>query len=293
MTVPTTIRRAALAGFAGAMALLLTGCLLTPGTFTSQLDLRKDGTFAYSYEGEIYLLALSKLAELGDAADGGDDAFAARPCYDDETAEVRECTEEEVAQQKSEWERQAEARERERKEEAEMTSAMLGGVDPSDPEAAQTLAERLRRQAGWETVEYKGDGLFEVSFRVSGNLDHDFVFPTIEGLPMSNFFVLVARRDGGAVRIDAPGFFAQGGGNTFQGMMAGMTGALAEQEGSAEEDVPMIPELNGTFRIVTDGEILANNTDEGPAETAEGRMLEWKVDKRTPAAPTALIRLGG
>ena len=50
--------------------------------------------------------------------------------------------------------------------------------------------------------------------------------------------------------------------------------------------------MEGTFRIVTDGRILANNTDEGPSEGAGGQVLEWKVNKRTQSAPMALIQLG-
>ncbi len=171
-----------------------------------------------------------------------------------------------------------------------MTRAMLGGIDPADPAAAQEFAERLQRQAGWESVEYKGDGMFQVNFRIAGKLDYDFVFPTIERLPTFNFFVLAAKRDNGTVRIDAPGFAPQSSGSPFREMMAGMAGATAS-EGSAEQDALSAPELNGTFRIVTDGEILANNTDEGPVETPDGSMLEWKVTKRTQVAPTALIKL--
>lgn len=289
MNIPTKIRRVAAASVTGAMALLLTGCLLSPGTFTSQLDLRKNGAFAYSYQGEIHLLALSELAELDDAAESAADGFLEQPCYDD-SFEERECTEEELAQQKSDWEEQAEERQREREKEAEMTRAMLGGIDPADPEAAREFAERLERQAGWESVEYKGDGLFEVNFRIAGSLDHDFLFPTIERLPMMNFFVLVAKRDGGTVRVDAPGFAPQSTGNPFRGMMAGMAGALPG-EGSGAEDMPSVPKLEGTFRIVTDGEILANNTDEGPADTPAGLALEWNVNERSTAAPTALIKL--
>ena len=73
----------------------------------------------------------------------------------------------------------------------------------------------------------------------------------------------------------------------FQGMMAGMGQASA----AGGEPGPNLPELDGTFTLVTDGEILANNTDEGPAQTAAGKTLEWKVNARTTAAPTALIRL--
>lgn len=43
---------------------------------------------------------------------------------------------------------------------------------------------------------------------------------------------------------------------------------------------------------MTDGEILANNTDEGPAAVAGGRALEWDVTRRTQSPPMALIKLG-
>ena len=56
---------------------------------------------------------------------------------------------------------------------------------------------------------------------------------------------------------------------------------------------PSAPDMEGTFRIVTDGRILANNTDEGPSSGRGGQVLEWKVNPRTQAAPMALIQLGG
>jgi hypothetical protein len=267
-----------------ALALLLTACLLTPGKFTSRLELRKAGTFSFSYDGQIYLLALSKLAQMGDAAS---EEFAAQPCYDDETYEERDCTEDELAQQRQEWDAAADARAKDKAREAETTRAMLGGIDPADPAAAEELAERLRRQAGWKKVEFKGDGLFEVSFAITGRLDHDFVFPTIEQFPMTNAFVQLVRREGATVRIDAPAFAAQAGGNPFQGMMAGMASA----PGSEGEAGIELPELDGIFTLVTDGEILANNTDEGAVQSAAGKVLEWNVNRRTTSAPTALVKL--
>lgn len=286
-----SINRRSAGILAAAMALLLTGCLLSPGKFTSQLDLRNGGSFAYSYDGEIYLLALSKLAELGNQTELASEDYVEQPCYSDEEFEERTCTTDEIAEQKRNWEADREQRIKSQKKDAEMMSAMLGGIDPADPAAAEELANRLRRQKGWTTVEYKGDGLFVVEFRIEGRLDHDFLFPTIEGFPMSNFFVLVANRDGGTVRVDAPGFSAQSGGNPFQGMMAGMAGAFSPVRSDSDEEMPIVPELNGSFRIVTDGEVLANNTDEGPVENAGGRTLEWTINKRTQTAPTALIRL--
>jgi hypothetical protein len=52
------------------------------------------------------------------------------------------------------------------------------------------------------------------------------------------------------------------------------------------------PIAEGTFTLRTDGQILANNTDEGPQAEGTGlSRLDWKVDARTAAPPTALIKL--
>lgn len=270
------------ASIVAAFAALLAGCLLTPGKFASQLELRQAGTFSYSYEGEIHLLALSKLATMGEAAEEG---FAAQPCYDDESSAERDCRADELAHQRRDWDEAEESRAAQREREAAATRAMLGGIDPADPAAAEELAERLRRQAGWRKVEFKGDGLFEVSFAISGRLDHDFVFPIIERFPMTSAFVQVVRREGDTVRVDAPGFSPQSAGGPFPGLMGGLSG-MAGPDG---EQLPSVPELNGTFTIVTDGEILANNTDEGPRQTASGKVLAWRINRRTANAPTALV----
>ena len=149
MQLGNPIKRIGAMSFAAAIAILLTGCLLSPGKFTSQLDLKNGGTFAYSYDGEIYLLALSKLAELGNKAENADNEFIEQPCYSDDDFEERTCTVDEIAEQKREWDAGLEGRIKSQKEEAEMMSAMLGGIDPADPEAAEELANRLRRQKGW------------------------------------------------------------------------------------------------------------------------------------------------
>lgn len=269
-------------GLATASSLVLTGCLLTPGAFTSELHLMQDGTFSYSYDGEIQMLALSKLAQMADQPE----AFEAE-CWDEEY-ETRECTPAEVNEQRVEWDANASEREAESKREAEHMKALLGGIDPSNPKAAQELAEKLERQRGWEKVAYVGDGLFEVDFRIDGRTTHDFVFPVIEKMPMGNMFVTVVLRDEGQIRVDAPGFAAQGGGNPMQGMMSGMAGLAQLSEGNGE-DVGKVVVPGGTFTIVTDGRILANNTDEGPTANARGQALMWQITPRTEQAPTALV----
>ena len=280
---------------AAGSALLLTGCLLTPGKFTSSLDLRKSGAFTYRYDGEIHLLALSKLAQMGRDSEA-EAEFAAEPCYDEDLAE-RECTEDEIAQQKRAWDEGAAARKEKEEQEAASMRAMLGGIDPADPAAAEELAARLRRQVGWNRVDNKGDGLFDVSFSLTGRIDHDFLFPTIEGFPMSNFFVLVSRRQGGTVRVTAPGFAPQSSGNPFEAMMGPMMAGGGASSDDPEDGKPAdpkparIPVMDGTFTITTDGEILANNTDEGPVAGAAGKTLAWPVNVRTRQPPTALIRI--
>ena len=289
MTRP--LRRFAAAGLVAGLSLLLAACLISPGKFTSALDLRKDGRFAYSYQGEIYILGLSKLAEMGAKADAAKE-WEAQPCTKDDSKDERPCTADELAQQKSDWETQRAAKAEKDKKDAEMAKAMMGGIDPSDPRAAEEFASRLRRQAGWKSVVYKGDGMYVVDFAIAGRIDHDFAFPTIERFPMANPFVMVNRRADGTVRIDAPGFGPAGSGggmNSFAQL--GALGAMSDKGGEGK-DAPKLPVLEGTFTLTTDGQILANNTDEGPVAGPTGSRLEWQVNARTTAGPTALVKLG-
>lgn len=255
------------------LALLAAACILAPGKFDAQLDLKKDRSFAFRYTGEILMVPLMKTDK--------DETFTPSACHDDETYDERACTADELAQQKTDWKQ---AREQKRKNDAETARAFLGGIDPSNPESGRELAARLRRQAGWKKVEYLGDGKFDVDFAISGRLDHDFTFPTIEGFPMSNAFVQIFARVDGTVRMDAPGFGPPSGG-AAAGMMSGLAQGSDEGKGPAAM-------ADGTFSLVTDGEILANNTDEGPKPAPGGRALSWKVNPRTAAAPTALVKLG-
>ncbi|WP_240310886.1 hypothetical protein [Altererythrobacter sp. ZODW24] len=286
MNFLTSTKLASRALVVAGMSLLLSACFLMPGKFTSTLDLRNDGTFTYSYDGQIFFLGLSKLAEMG--SDSKSEEFTEEECYDDDFEE-RECTLDELANQKMDWENGASARAENAENEKAMVKAMLGGLDPSDPESAQEFADNLSRQRGWDKVEYLGDGMFDVEFNIASRISHDFVFPSIEGMPVPNYFVMLNRRKDGSIRIDAPGFTPQQanpmfGGGTMQAAV--MRGAMSEGG-----NVPSMPDLDGTFILTTDGEILANNTDEGAQTIAGGRRLEWRVNIRTTAAPTALVRI--
>ena len=280
-----TWKRGLAAGMLIALGLALSACLLTPGKFSSALDLRKDGRFSFAYTGEIHLLALSKLAEASQKR-----TFTPGNCHDDGMNE-RTCSATELAEQKRSWEEERKAGEEKSKKDAAGMKAMLGGIDPSSPQAAEELAARLRRQVGWKSVIYKGDGLFVVDFALTGRLDHDFAFPTIERFPMANPFVQLSRRSDGTVRLDAPGFGASsGGGNPFTALMTGGMGGGMAADGKSNGAPP--PQMDGTFTVTTDGAVLANNTDEGPQGEPAGQKLSWAVNPRNAAAPTALVKLG-
>lgn len=286
------IRRSGIALAVAALSLLLAACFLTPGKFTSNLDLRRDGTFAFNYAGEIHMLELSKLAAMG--AKQANEEFSASACYNDDYDE-RPCSKKELDDQRKQWDDEQKATAEKKKDESEKMRAVFGGIDPSSPEGAQELANRLRKQAGWRKVDYKGNGLFEVDFAIAGRLNHDFTFPTIERFPLSETFVVVNLRADGSARVDAPGFAQNQSSNPFGNVMAlaamGGAGGKAEGEETNSEAAAALPQIDGRFSITTDGTILANNTDEGPAAIAGGQRLDWTITPRTTAAPTALVRL--
>jgi hypothetical protein len=267
------IRKALPVLAAAALTLLLAACIFAPGKFTSQLDVRKDRTFSFRYTGEILMIPLMEAAKK--------DVFEPEACYQEDSFEERECTAEEIAGQKQEWEN---SREERKKTDAQAAQMLLGGIDPSNPESGHEIAAKLRRQTGWKKVEYVAMGKFDVDFAISGRLDHDFAFPTFEGMPMTNAFVQLSLRQDGTVRIDAPGFGPASSPAAMAGMMSGMP-----KGANSNEDGPNPAE--GTFTVRTNAPILANNTDEGPNVTEEGQKLVWQVNPRMPAAPTALLKL--
>ena len=52
-----------------------------------------------------------------------------------------------------------------------------------------------------------------------------------------------------------------------------------------------VSRAEGRFTIVTDGEILTNNSEDGAAPHPVGRQLHWDVSAASNKIPEALIRL--
>ena len=273
------------AGMLAVLAVLLAGCLLLPGKFGSDLSLRRDGSFSFGYKGEIILMALADPKDM--AGPDASATFTPEPCFDDETIEKRPCTKDEVDKQKAAFDETQKGAADKKKQDADMMKAMLGGIDPSDPKAGDEFAARLMRQQGWKSVIHRGNGRFDVEYNIAGRLDHDFVFPVIEKMSGVAPFLTVVRRTDGTVRVEAPAFSTGGAASPMMAMMQSMGGLKPDSK-----DSDKLPKAEGTFAVVTDGEILANNTDEGPRPDAGGKRLSWVVNSQTAAAPTALVRLG-
>ena len=52
-----------------------------------------------------------------------------------------------------------------------------------------------------------------------------------------------------------------------------------------------VSKAQGRFTIITDGEVLTNNSEDGAAPHAVGRQIRWDVGSGSTKIPEALIRL--
>ena len=277
-------------------ALRLAGCLIVPGKFDSALDLRTDGTFRFHYAGEIVFLPLTDMMKAKtlqkaavatpSTAPDQTEVFSEKTCTKPETGEMRPCSADEIAAQRREYE----ARKRSGKvpgnapdgDRAEAMMAVMGGVMSGGSGPVQldgeSIATMLRRQQGWSKADYRGNGVFDVVFDAAGPLTHDFVFPTIEKVPLMVPLLTVTRHADGSVRVTGSGL---AGGLSALGQLPGFDKNANATKG--------FPAADGTFALTTNGTILANNTEEGPAAVSGGQKLVWKVSTTHKEAPTALI----
>jgi hypothetical protein len=247
-----------------AAPLLLTGCLWGPGKFTSDLALRKDGSFVLDYRGEIVL-------ETADAMAKPPWQNSMAQCTATGSTKQRPCTASEIAGQKAEYER---------KQTKDEEAAKAFGLPGADEESNRAFAAKLMKYAGWRSVTYAGKGVFDVDYHMEGRLTQDFVFPL---MPDSSFvipFIALRRRTDGAVLVDAPGL--TGGTNVF--------GPMAQQMGGGDKSTPP-SRANGRFAVHTDGQIVTNNSDDGPSADPLGQQVHWDVAPGSSKVPETLVRL--
>lgn len=248
--------------FTLAAALLLTGCLWGPGRFASDVTLRKDGSFILDYKGEIILETAQAMAKLP-----WQDSMA--HCMDG--AKERSCMPQEIGDQKDAYLK---------KQKDDEEAAKAFGLPGSDEESNQAFAAKLMKYAGWRSVTYRGKGMFDVDYHFEGRLTQDFIFPL---MPDSNVvipFVSLRRRADGAVLVNAPAL--TGGMNMF--------GPMAQQMGADPRSSPQ-SRAEGRFTVHTDGRIVTNNSEDGPAPDPIGQQVHWDIAPGSNKVPEMLIRL--
>lgn len=290
---------------AAAAPLLLTACLWSPGKFTSELTLKKNGTYTLDYKGEI-LLQLPE-NEKDSKPTAWNEAAMAR-CYQSGRTELlsdylavqmpkiasgepmdpdkldadpgRECTAAEKAKLRTEFDKKEAERVASKRQESEQMSKIFG-LPGSDQGSNRKFAATLMKYKGWRSVAYQGKGVFLVDYHAEGSLNQDVVFPLIPDSDLVLPFIALRRRADGSVMVSAPAF--TGGSGPF--------GARAKMMGLPDKSDGPQSLAQGRFTIVTDGEILTNNSEDGAAPHARGRQLQWDVDSASSKVPEALVKL--
>jgi hypothetical protein len=366
--------------------LSLSGCLILPGEFTSEMTVRRSGEFSFSYKGQIQLLGLanllnntldetetatefeascwteqgvtdaaedkagdtakdnaktekskekarteaaenetalaamrgdskgsaasstaeedadlvqdegdSKTEENEDAASAAADAAAVAAAEasvavaSDWEMEARECTADEVAEQKEEWEEQQATRKKTEEEQKKMFAMLLGGINPEDPETIKRFTKEVERLAAWNKVEHLGNGLFMIDYSTSGKLADDFAFPVIPRYAIGEPMIHITRWDNGRLRVEAPAFKTDPDLSVMAMMGAGSMMGMSGMGGGKKPAEPIA--VKGTFTLTTDARIIANNTEEGPESVGGMEVLRWDVGPASYGAPMALLKL--
>jgi hypothetical protein len=253
-----------------AATLLLAGCILAPTKFVSTLDIRADRGFTFTYVGEVQL-ARSRPTPMFDetgADDGADDG------PDEETrpdADEGEPMHFKIAARGKDM------------------PVPGSGADfsdtPDEAQRLQALAGMLAREYGYRSVRYVGNRTLAIDYRISGRLDHGFIFPFHPDGDIVLPFIAIELRGKDRVRIKAPGFASQ------QSMTAALGGAGANMGmGSGMEDSAAL--LDGSFTLTTNGEIVSQNQEEGAQSRPDGtRTITWRATPQTRDAPMAVLKL--
>ena len=273
-------------GLIAAAPLLLGGCLWGPGKFQSELTLRKDNSFVLDYRGEIVIQlppdADTKTAPWSDKAAqcyAGEDGTKSAPMRESDTMpDERPCTKAEIAHQRAEYEKQAaDAAAAKRKDNEEMAKAF--GLPGLDDASNRAFAAKLMKYAGWRSVAYRGKGVFDVDYHFEGRATQDFVFPALPDNDLIIPFIAIRRRGDGSVFVNAPAL--TGGMNMFGPMSKEMGGDMKGPASRAE----------GRFTVHTDGQIVTNNSEDGPAADPVGQQVHWDIAPSANKIPETLIRL--
>lgn len=261
------------------MPLALAACLFVPGKFASTLDIRADRSFTFTYKGEIQALDLKRLS--GKAMEA---AIAS------EAEKGSESSEEESGEDPASYNDAVFAQDAGKKE----PEIALTPEEKAERDAEyRELAAQIAKEAGYRSVEYRGEGIFYVDYAISGRLTHSFAFPYNQDAEMVFPFVVIDLRGKDAVRIKAPGFSAQEMGGMGGGTTAGAMGAMSQGMGQgAAKAMGFDPaKTDGSFTLTTDAEIVSQNQEDGARTSGTTKTIVWKITSRTKDAPMAVLRV--
>jgi hypothetical protein len=283
------------------MPLMLAGCLWGPGKFTSNLALNKSGTFVLDYRGEIVLQmpdkdipptpwndGMARCTQDGEAKLVNpleslvlDDAQSEENEDADEAEGSRPCTEAEIAKLKAQYASESAAKAASKKQENEQMAKMFG-LPGTDDASNRRFAANLMKYAGWRSVSYRGKGVFDVDYHFEGRLTQDYAFPMMPDSDMMIPFIILKRRVDGSVMMTAPAL--TGGAGPFTARAKAMGLPDKGNDGPASQ-------AEGRFTVTTDGEILTNNSEDGPVAGPAGRQVHWDVGPGSAKVPEMLIKL--
>lgn len=239
--------------------LVLVGCVFSPGKFVSSMTILADRSFSFSYQGEVIAVDLaSEMAKgMGDALK---DADKPKPQGTSDIAFLREAA----------WQDDDCAMEL---NQSECATADDDADTKAKKEAKfKAIGEALTKEAGYRSVRYKGDGVFVIDYQISGKLTHGFLWPYNLDAEVIFPFVVVELRGRDAVRIKAPAF--------------GDSDSPVKGKGGDAK-----AKLDGTFTLITDGEVVSQNNEDGSVSAGGRKTVTWKATPLSKDAPMAVVKV--
>lgn len=139
------LKKIATLGLALVAPFSLSGCLLLPGEFDSEMTVMADGQFAFSYKGQIQLVGLANLLNDTIDSEGTNTEFAAA-CY----GALPEAEKSEAEKKKDRKRQQAEAK---AAADAAAVDAALAEIAPESAGTAASVAAQEDAAAGAATID--------------------------------------------------------------------------------------------------------------------------------------------
>jgi hypothetical protein len=156
------------------------------------------------------------------------------------------------------------------------------GLPGADDASNRRFAENLMKYKGWRSATYKGKGVFDVDYHFEGRVGQDYAFPVMPNSDLIIPFITIRQRNDGSVMVTAPALTGGAGPFSARAKMMGLPDKGGDGPASRAE---------GRFTIVTDGEIMTNNSEDGPVAHPTGRQVHWDVGPGSDKIPEMLVRL--